>query len=124
METRESQRIVRDRVIPGRSEEQRRRLRRHRRGPLRGAEPVEMSRGCRKNRRPHTGARQQVRGQEPSPAVGEMRLGFRPSPPRQRIQNQKSTAVHVDCVMRFTDTRNPCPIPTAHIIFYFFQPFY
>lgn len=95
METRKNQRIVHDRVFR-RSKEQRCRGRRQ----LRDARPVEMSGWRGKDRRSYTGARQQVRGQEPSPAVGKMRLGFRSSSPRQRIQNQKSTTVHVNSVMR------------------------
>jgi len=61
--------------------------------------PIEMSKWRRrrgwKNRSAHTGTRQPVRGEEPTPTVGEMRFGFCASPTRQRcgLQNQKSAAV-------------------------------
>lgn len=42
--------------------------------------PERRQRG--KDRRAHTGARQPVRGEEPTPAAGEVRLGVRPSPVR------------------------------------------
>jgi len=70
----------------------------------RDAWPIEMSkrrcgwRWCGKNCSAHTGARQPIRGAEPTPTAGEMRFGFRASPARQRprLQNQKpATVVHV-----------------------------
>lgn len=56
----------------------------------RDARPVEMSKRCRrrKNRRAHTGARQPVRGEESTPAAGEMRLGIRTLASRERVKSQ------------------------------------